>query len=98
MSVAVVDGPLVGVVQHLVSLAGLFELFFGRAIAGVAVRMIFKRQPAVGALQLLVTGLAGDAQYFVVVCFAHSWTHSLVCFELDTMRTSAGRSSRSRNR
>jgi hypothetical protein len=54
MAVAVVGGALVGVAQHLVGLAGLLELLFGRVVAGVAVRMVLERLLAIGALQLLV--------------------------------------------
>ena len=85
--------------MHLIGLAGLLEPFLGCVVAGVAVRMVLHRQLAVGALQFLVGGLAGDAQNLVIVCFAHSCirTHSFVCFGLEATRTSAGRKSLSRS-
>ena len=99
MAVAVVGGALVGVAEHLVGLAGLLEFFFGGVIAGVEVRMVLASLLAIGALQLLVAGVARDAENFVIVCFAHSWvqSYSLFCCGLELMRTSEGRSRRSRS-
>jgi hypothetical protein len=78
MAVAVVGGALVGVAQHLVGLAGLLELLFGGVVAGVAVRMVLERLLAIGALQLLVAGVARNAQDFVIICFAH-FVLELIC-------------------
>ena len=72
MTIAVVGRALVRIAQHLVGLAGLLELLFRRMIARIAVRMILERQLAIGALQLLVAGIARNAQHLVVICFAHS--------------------------
>ena len=97
MAVTVVRGALVRVAQHLVRLARLLESLFRGMIAGITVRMILERQLAIGTLQLLVAGLARDAQNLVVICSAHCQLYSTVCFGLVTTRTIAGRNSRSRN-
>ena len=67
VAVAVVVGALVGVAENLIRLAGLLETLLGGMIAGVEVRVMLTRHLAVGALQLLVAGAAGDAEYFVIV-------------------------------
>ena len=72
MPIAVVGGALVGVAQHLVGFAGLLELFLGRVVAGVAVRMVLERLLAIRALQFLVAYIAGYAEKLVIICFAHS--------------------------
>ena len=69
---AVVGGALVRVAQHLVGLAGFLELLFRGMVAGIAVRVIFQRLLAIGALQLLVAHIPRNAQNFVVIGFAHS--------------------------
>ena len=71
VAVAVVGGALVSVTEHLVGFAGLFELFFGRVVAGIAVRMILERLLAVCALQFLVAAIVGNSQHLVIVGFAH---------------------------
>ena len=72
MAVAVVGGALLRIAQHLVGLAGLFELFLCAVVAGIPVRMVFQRLLAIGALQLLLAGLPGYAEHFVIISFAHS--------------------------
>ena len=59
MAIAIVSRALVRIAQHLVSLAGLFELFFGRVVARIPVRMILQRLLAIRALQLLLAVLRG---------------------------------------
>jgi len=72
MAKAIVSCALIGIAQYLVGLAGLFELLFGCSIARIPVRMVLHRLFSVRALQLLIAGLAGDAENFVIICFAHS--------------------------
>lgn len=69
MSEAVVRGTLVGVRQDRVGLAAFFEFFFGIGIIRIAIRMELQRQLAIGALDLLFVGFAGNPKYFVVVAF-----------------------------
>ena len=61
--------PLLWVVQHIVSLCGLLELFLGFLVAGVAVRMILDGYLSVSLLYLIGIGRLADAQHFVVVSF-----------------------------
>ena len=67
---AVVDAALLAIRQYRVSFAALFEFFFRVGIIGVAVGMELQRQFAIGALDLLLGGGAGDAQHLVVVAFS----------------------------
>ena len=85
MAEAVVHVALVGIGEHGVGFRRLLESIFGRLVAGIAIRMVFERQPAIGALDFLVGRGAGDLQDFVVVALAHA----LATF------TIAGRSRRS---
>src|SRR3546814_16427434 len=71
MSVRVVGAARAGVRQHLVGLLALLERLHRRGVATIAVRMVLHRTAPVGLLQLLVGGVAGDAQDFVVVTFLH---------------------------
>jgi hypothetical protein len=66
---AIVSGALVAVGEDGVRLAAFFELFFRVWIVGIAVRMILQRQFAVGALNFLLAGFAGNTQDFVVIAF-----------------------------
>ena len=63
---AVVRRALLGVRQDLVGLADFLEARFG-AVVFVAVRVVLHRQPAERLLQVFWRGVAGDAQYLVVV-------------------------------
>jgi hypothetical protein len=69
MSKAVVRGPLVGVRQDRVGLAAFFEFFFRVRIIRIAIGMKLQRQPAIGALDLLLVGFAGNPKHFVIVAF-----------------------------
>jgi hypothetical protein len=52
----IIGRPLIGVVQNLVSFAGLFELFFRIGVIRVSVRVILHGEPAIGLLQLRLRG------------------------------------------
>src|SRR5271156_6261754 len=99
MPVAIVGRALLRVGQHLIRFAGGLELIL-RFRRRVAVGMILHGQTAVGSLELLIVAVAGDAQKFVVFDFGHVGcaTHASFCCGLLTIRTRAGRSSRSRMR
>jgi hypothetical protein len=66
----VVDGALFAVRQHSIGFAALFELILGVGIVGIAVGMELQGQFAIGALNFLLGGGAGNAQYFVVIAFS----------------------------
>src|SRR5690606_12629214 len=67
----VVRGPLLGVAQDLVGLADLLEALLGvRLLADV--RVILARKAAVGALDLVLRRVPGDAHDLVVVLVLHT--------------------------
>jgi hypothetical protein len=72
VAVGVVHAPLVAVGQHFVGFLALLEGGLGRRVTGVAVRVELHRAATVGLLQFLVAGVAGHAQYFVVIALAHA--------------------------
>jgi hypothetical protein len=69
MSKAVVRRPLVRIRQDSVGLAAFFEFFFRVRIIRIAIRMKLQRQLAIGALDLLLVGFAGNPENFVIVAF-----------------------------
>src|SRR6266705_366080 len=97
MAVLVIALALLRVTEHAVRFRGFLELLFRFRIAGIAVWMELHGQLTVRALDLLLRGRAGHAQYFVIVAFC------LCCQEnplgndyfFFATRTIAGRSSRS---
>ena len=64
------------IAEDLVCLAHLFELFLSGLVAGVQVRVIFFREFAVGALDLVVRGRFGHAEYLVIIAFICHCTFS----------------------
>jgi hypothetical protein len=66
---AVVGGPLIAIGQDGIGFAALFEPFLCVRVIGIAIRMKLKRQLAVGALDLLVAGSAGNPEDLVVIAF-----------------------------
>ena len=71
MTELVVAGPAVAIGEDLVGLGRLLEAFLGLGVAGLLVGMVFERQATVGALQVCLAGIAGDAEDFVVVALGH---------------------------
>jgi hypothetical protein len=69
MPEAVVGGAFVGIRQNGVGFATLFEFFFRVGIIGIAIGVELKRQLAVGALDFLLTGPAGNPEDLVVIAF-----------------------------
>ena len=69
MAEPVIGGSLVRIRQNGVSLAALLEPVFRVGIVGVAVRVKLQSQLAVGALDLLLAGPAGNPEDFVVIAF-----------------------------
>jgi hypothetical protein len=67
MAEAVVLGTTLRVTQNLIRLRRLFEALLGSAVARVPIRVILERQPSVGLLELILAGIAADAQNLVVV-------------------------------
>jgi hypothetical protein len=69
MPEAVVCGSLIRVRQDRISFAAFLEFLFGVGIIRIAIRMKLQRQLAIGALDFLLVGFAGDPEHFVVVAF-----------------------------
>src|SRR5262249_1830549 len=68
---AIVHGAFLQIAQNAVGFAGLFELFFGGRVVGIAIGVIAFRQVAIGGLDFLVAAITADAQHLVVVSFGH---------------------------
>ena len=69
MAETIIGGSLVGIRQNAVSFAALFEPLFGIGIIRVTVGMKLQRQLAVGALDLLLGGPAGNPEDLIVIAF-----------------------------
>jgi hypothetical protein len=67
MAEAVVLGPLLLVAEDVIGILHFLEAALGLLVAGIAVGMIFAGQLAVGLLDLVVCGVALDAQDVVVI-------------------------------
>ena len=83
MSKAVVRSPLVRVRQNRVGFAAFFEFLFCVRIIRIAIRMKLQRQFAIGALDLLIIGFAGNPKNFVVVAFYVAGQNSSKSFRVD---------------
>src|SRR5690606_7517560 len=57
--------------QHLVGFLAFLERLQRRGVPRVAVRVVLHRAAPVGLLQFVVAGVAGNAEYFVVVALRH---------------------------
>jgi hypothetical protein len=67
MAVLVVGRPLLRVGEDLVGFLGFLELLLRFRVVRIAVGMVLHGQLAVGLLDLVVRGVAIDAEDFVVV-------------------------------
>ena len=67
MAVAVVGRAALGVGEDLVGLGGLLELLLGLGVVGVDVGVQLARELAEGLLDLLLGGVALDAEHLVGV-------------------------------
>ena len=65
MAEAVVSGLFVRIGKHLVGLSQLLELLFRGRIVRIAVRVVLQGQLAVGLLDLIISGVLGNAQDLV---------------------------------
>ena len=72
MAELVVGLALLGVRQDLVGFFRLLELLLGLWVIRIAVRMELHGQAAVGLLDLVIPGVAVDAEDFVKVAFGGS--------------------------
>jgi hypothetical protein len=72
MAELIVGGAFARVGQYFIGLLGLLEILLGLLVVGIAVGVILHGEAPVGLFQFLVAGIAGHAQYFVVIAFCHS--------------------------
>jgi hypothetical protein len=80
----VVDLPFVGIPQNFIGLCGFLEFLFGFLVSRILVRMVLEGQFPVGGLELVGTGFAANAEYFVVIPFmSHECTESRVYQRVD---------------
>jgi hypothetical protein len=82
VSEAVVCGALIRIGENGVGLAAFFKFFFRVGIIWIAVRMKLQRQLAIGALDLLIVGFAGNPKNFVVVAFYIAGQNGFESFRL----------------
>jgi hypothetical protein len=95
VAVLVVGGALLRVGQDLVGFLGFLELLLGLGIVRIAVRMVLHGQLAVGLLDLVVRGVAVDAEDFVVVAlFAMAFVIRLLSAKAESRRRTAPASTR----
>jgi hypothetical protein len=71
MPEVVVGGPLLRVLQDLVSLVQLFETDLGLRVAGIAVGVELFGEPPIGVLELLLARPPGKPERFIVVALGH---------------------------
>ena len=69
MTETVISRSFVRIRQNGVRFAALFELLFRVGIVGIAIRMKLQRQLAIGTLDFLLTGPAGNSEDLVVIAF-----------------------------
>ena len=60
---------LLRVVQHIICLCSLLELFLGFFVARITVRVVFDGDRSIRFLNLVLCGVLGNAQHFIVVSF-----------------------------
>src|SRR5690606_17334986 len=84
----VVALPLLRVAQHVVRVRHLLEAL-GGLVARIDIRMQFPREPAVRLLDVLLTRVAIDPEYLVVVCQVRSSSPSSRVRYRATARTAA---------
>ena len=71
MAELIVGGPLLRILQRFVSFVGFLEAALGVFVSGIAIRVAFFGEPAVGGFDFLIGGVPFHAQYFVIVALGH---------------------------
>ena len=67
----VVVGAPFRIAENVVGFRSFLELLFGLGIVRIVIGMILERQLSVGALDLVLGSVSGDAKNFVIVARAH---------------------------
>ena len=88
MTKPIIMRALLLIAQNAVGFRSLLEFFFSRVVSLILIRVVFHREFAVGALDLLVGGRAADTQDFVVVTLAQTKSPSL--FRVDVRAVQPG--------
>ena len=74
MTVAIISGALLRVLQAIIGFADRLELRLMLLAPAVLVRMVFHREPAIGGFDRAIVGVARAAEQFVIIDFGgHSW-------------------------
>src|SRR4051812_36444070 len=69
MTEAVINRALLPIGEDGIGFTAFFKFFFGFWVVRIAVRMELHRKLAIGALDFLIGGSAGDPQHFVIIAF-----------------------------
>ena len=72
MAELVIGCPLLLIGEHLVGFLGFLELGQRLLIIRVTVRMVLHGQTSIGLFQILLTGILGRPQHFIIITFGHS--------------------------
>ena len=71
MAVLVVGRTFLGIIQDLVSLAQLLELFLGGFVTRILVRVIFHGELAVRFFDFVLAGAPWQAEDLIIIAFRH---------------------------
>ncbi len=72
MSELIVNGALMRIAQHLVRLFAFFETVFGFRVVGIAIRMKFHREAAVGLFNVGFRRISRQVEELIVILLRHS--------------------------
>ena len=86
MAEAIVQAPLFAIGEDRVRLGGFLERLFRLLVAWIAIGMVFQRELAIRALDLLLGRLPLDSENLVVVALRHA-AHPLATFTIDGRRS-----------
>ena len=73
MTESIVQRPLLGIGQDGIRFRGFFEPVFGGFVPGIAIRVVFHRQLAIGAFDFDVGRRSLNPENFVIVPLAHAF-------------------------
>jgi hypothetical protein len=71
VAVTVVRRAFLGVAQNAIGFGSFLELFLGGRVLGIAVGMVLQREPAISALDLLLTGVPAHTKDLVIISLRH---------------------------
>src|SRR5262245_18938682 len=86
MAEPIVQAAFFFIAEYRVGLGGFLEGFLGLVVARIAIGMVFERHLPIGALDLLICGLAIETENLVVIALRHA-AHPLATFTIDGRRS-----------